>query len=121
MPCSWEGSRRSGVAPNSLASQTSVVHPPLRAQGLRKGDSTPPALLTGYGTLPFYTCPLKLPSRVYICGPNLTITRVDFRNGGGQMAGQVGSRPCCAPASENARSLARYMYIPSRLLASFTC
>jgi len=41
-----------GLASHRLhhASQTSVVYPPIRAHGLKKGDE--PTLLMGYDTLP---------------------------------------------------------------------
>ena len=44
MPCGWEGNRRSGVALAMRHRLQWFIH--LRAHGLRKGDVTPPTVLT---------------------------------------------------------------------------
>ena len=51
MSCSWEGNRRSGVALAMRRRLQWFVH--LRAHGLEREMSTPPALLMGYGSLPY--------------------------------------------------------------------
>jgi len=63
MPCGWEGNRRSGVALAMCHRLQWFID--LRAHGLDREMSTPPALLTQYGTLTYQYVTVQLTAVLY--------------------------------------------------------